>query len=500
MSLASTLRNATQHDIAFIDAERRWMEQARGKQVLPIGGWSQVLAQAGRGWGKTQTGSSLVRRWVGLYPGCVIHVVAPTQGDLRGVLFNGVSGLIAAIPAIMILKVDYQHHEIHFVNGCLLRGFSAEAPDRLRGPQCTFCWGDEIASWGNNAAATLANIDFSTRIAHRGSDGTLVQPQKFYTTTPRPLAWLKKLAEQCDWIIRGSTYENRANLAKVYLDKIAQYEGTQIGRQEIHGELLDISEAAIIKRSWLNLWSNEWPLPWFDFIMVSMDTAFTEKTFDKKEFTADPTACQVWGVFTHNRRWNVMLLECWSDQLGFPQLVERAKKELKVVYGRRSETLFQPVVGQSMTQEQEKRPDLLIIEDKGSGISLRQMLSQEGIDSWPFNPGNADKLSRLHAISHVGAAGRVWLPESTRNKGEPRDWIEPMLDEVCVYSGPGTTTHDDHVDTFSQAMRYFADRWLNTGVNEIIKPDGTTMEVNIDPDDIPPAFYNDQVVENYYDA
>lgn len=500
MTLTARMADASNLDLVMIEAERQWMSTARPKQVLPIDGWSQVLAQCGRGWGKTQVGSALVRRWCTLYPGCVIHVVAPTQADLRGVIFRGISGLLAAIPAPMVRHVDNQHYEIRLWNGCLIRGFSAEAPDRLRGPQCTFCWGDEVASWGNNAAATLANIDMSTRIAYVAFDGTIVQPQKFYTTTPRPLSFLKKIGEQSDFIIRGATYDNQDNLAQAFLQGLQQYEGTQIGRQEIHGELLDISEAAIIKRSWLNIWDRDTPLPWFEFVMVSMDTAFTEKTYDKKSFEADPTACQVWGVFAHQRKWNVMLLECWSDMLGFPDLVIRARKELGVVYGRRSETLFEPVIGPGIVHEQEKRPDLLIVEDKGSGISLRQMLSQEGIDSWPFNPGNADKLARLHAISHVAAAGRVWLPESDKQRGVPKSWIEPVLDEVCVYSGPGTTEHDDHVDAFSQSMRYFADRWLNTGVTDVIRPDTIERQVNIDPEDLPRDWYNDPRTENYYDA
>lgn len=108
------------------------------------------------------------------------------------------------------------------------------------------------------------------------------------------------------------------------------------------------------------------------------------------------------------------------------------------------------------------------------------MLSQEGIDTYPFNPGRADKLSRLHAVSHVAASGRVWLPESDKRPGMPRNWIEPFLEEVCAYSGPGTTPHDDWCDTASQAWRYFADRWLNAGVDGVIRPDSQYVNVNID--------------------
>lgn len=497
-ALAQRLSSALPHDIAYLDAEREWLLRARVKQVLPVDGWNLALAQSGRGFGKTLMGSSWVRRLVGMYPGCIVHVVAPTYSDLRGVIFGGTTGLVASIPQAMTESVNHSLFEVKLKNGSLIRGFSSEAPDRLRGPQCTFLWGDEVAAW-QNAEETITNIDMSTRIVFHAEDGRLIQPQRFYTTTPRPLIWIKKIIDRAEIVVRGSTYENRANLAASFLRQLEQYEGTQIGRQEIHGELIDISETAIIKRSWLKVWPNDRELPWFEFVMVSMDTAFTERTFNKRKFEADPTACQVWGVFLHNKRYNLMLLECWSDHLGFPDLVARAKKEMKAIYGRRRDILFKPLVGSEHSFEQVKRPDLLIIEEKGSGISLRQQLSNEGIDSWPFNPGNADKTSRLHGVSHVAAAGRIWLPESSRLVGEPRDWVLPMIDELCTFSGPGTTPHDDHVDTASQAWRYFSDRWASSGMAAEVSKDGVEVAISgIVGEDFMPGEYHELPTENPY--
>lgn len=467
-------------DLAFIATQEAWLSKARDNQVLPIDGWSLAIARAGRGWGKTEVGAEWTLRESGMYPGIVTHAIAPSHADLIGTMFNGISGIMAITPPEMIEATNFSAAipTIKFKNGSLIRGFSAASPERLRGPQCSRVWGDELAAWGAGAEATLDNINFSTRIAYKAADGRVVQPQRLYTTTPKPLMWLGEMLKKAQIVINGSTYENKANLAEDFLRDITIYEGTSIGRQEIHGELLDISEAAIIKQSWLRLWPNKKPLPWFDFVMVVMDTAFTEKTFDKKTFEADPTCCQVWGVFAHERKWNMMLLERRSDHVGFPELVRWAKREMKAEYGRRSEILFTPLIGQQMHAEQVKRPDLLMIEEKGSGISLRQMLNSEGIESWPYNPGKADKLSRLHAVSHVANAGRIWLPESTKKAGEPRNWIVPMLDEVCTYSGPGTTKHDDDVDCYSMANRYFADRWLMAGVDGVIKAGGATVNVS----------------------
>jgi phage terminase large subunit-like protein len=217
-------------------------------------------------------------------------------------------------------------------------------------------------------------------------------------------------------------------------------------------------------------------------VFISLDTAMTENTFDRKTFEPDFTACTVWGVFTYENKWNTILLEAWRDRLGFPQLIERAKAELKATYGVRwaQDPALSLLGGPGRRHEQKKHPDLMIIEEKGSGISLRQMMANEQIFTWPYNPGRADKLSRLHGISHVAAGGRIWLPESSRSPNAPREWILPFLKEVCVYSGPGTTKHDDYVDSFSQGMRFFADRWLDAGVTVPLPENSLSMDVDLD--------------------
>lgn len=475
----SDIRSLAPDQLTFVGSEEKWLREARPAQILPLTGWSLAVARPGRGWGKTRTGSEWVRRESGLYPGIITHIVAPSHADLCGTMMGGVSGIIAATPPELIESTNFSAAipTIKFKNGSLVRGFSAQSPDRLRGPQGHRVWADEAAAWGAGAELTMDNIAFSTRLAYKMTDGRLIQPQRFFTTTPRPLRWLEDLINRADIAIEGSSHENKANLAEEFIRDLEIYKGTKIYEQEVLGKLLSIGEAAIIKQSWLRIWENKRPLPWFDFVIVVMDTALTERTYDKKTFEADPTCCQVWGVFAHERRWNLLLLERWSEHVGFPELVRRAKKELKAEYGRRSEILFKPLVGQQLHAEQVKRPDLLMIEDKGSGISLRQMLSSEGIDSYPYNPGKADKLARLHAVSHVAANGRIWLPESTKVPGTARNWILPMIDEVCSYSGPGTTKHDDDVDTFAMASRYFADRWLTAGIEGVIKPGTSTVNV-----------------------
>jgi len=290
--------------------------------------------------------------------------------------------------------------------------------------------------------------------------------QTLWTGTPKPTPFIRDLIKQTDVLVRGATMENRANLAPSFFKQLMKYEGTAIGRQEIYGELLDPEDSGFIKRNQWRLWSSRSALPTFEFIVMSLDTAFTEKTFDKKDQKTDPTACSVWGVFVHENQRHVMLLDCWEDSLGFPQLVERVKKERLNTYGS-PETLIHdgrnPVYGRPLygaNKPRGKEIDVTLIEDKGSGISLRQQLASEDVLGVPYNPGRSDKLARLHAVSPMFAAHRVWCVESGTRAGEPRTWAEPLISQVCTYVGEGSVEHDDLLDTTTQALKYISDRFM----------------------------------------
>ncbi len=149
---------------------------------------------------------------------------------------------------------------------------------------------------------------------------------------------------------------------------------------------------------------------------------------------------------------------------------------MQVAYGDDQDAaLLKPMFGAPKPQTSGRKPDLLVIEDKGSGISLRQSLEREGLMAYAYNPGRADKLSRLHMVSTIFARRRVWLPESDRMPGKPRTWIEPLLEQLCAFSGPGTTKHDDFVDSTTQALRVMMDKGLVTIVRP---PSGEQMAIS----------------------
>jgi phage terminase large subunit-like protein len=456
--LQTGLANLGVEDLTMLAWHLKWKLAARPQQQTPPGPWNVWLILAGRGFGKTRTGAEDIGWYAAKNPGVRCGVIAPTSGDIRGVCFEGESGLISILPHTIVDNYNRSIGEITLKNGSSIRGFSAEEPSRLRGPQFHRVWCDELAAW-QYLDETWDMMMFGLRLGEH--------PQVVATTTPKPLELIRKLIKDSAkkdgkiLVTRGSTYDNAANLAKTFLDQITQYEGTQLGRQEIHAEVIDPEEAGIIKRSWLQLWPNSKPLPPLEYIVMSLDTAFSEATTDRKSHDPDYTACSVWGVFRHEKKPAFLLLDCWQDRLGMPDLIDRVKKEMAVRYGDdEMKPVIKPLYGPKQSYLVGKQPDLLIIEEKGSGISLRQMLSREDLLAYPYNPGRADKLQRLHAVSHLFAHGHVWVVESDKRPGNPRSWADPLITQLCSFHGEGSIKHDDFVDSTTQALRLLADRNL----------------------------------------
>lgn len=451
-----TLSKLSPRDLKLLIWRQKWLMTARPEQIPPAGEWNELIYLSGRGWGKTVTGAQWLAYEAVMDPEALPSaVIAPTLNDVRYTCFEGHTGILNLVPPDMIKDYNKTNLIITLDTGAIIRGFSAEEPERLRGPQFARGLLEELAAWGATDEATFDMFMMGLRLGPN--------PKFVVTTTPKPRELVRKLAtpKPGRMIMRGSTYDNRANLPKSFFDQLAQYEGTQLGRQELEGELIDAEEGGIISRSWLRLWPAKQPLPAFDWILMSLDTAFTERTLDKKTHNADPTACGVFGVFQHEDRSNFMLLDCWQDHLGFPDLIKKVKRESKQAYGADSDApLLRPLIGPNHLEDAGKKIDLIIIEDKGSGISLRQALEREGVMTFAYNPGRADKTARLHMVSHIFANRQVWLPESEKFPGRHRTWADPLVTQLCSFRGPNSIKHDDFVDVCSQAIRIAIDKGL----------------------------------------
>ena len=164
-------------------------------------------------------------------------------------------------------------------------------------------------------------------------------PRMCVTGTPQPTPFVRRLQSDKRTVdVVGATYENREKRTEYFFESIAKYDGTRVGRQEIHGEVLDPEEEGFVKRSQWRVWPKDKPLPKFTFIVMSIDPAFKERNYDKRKMENDPTASSVWGVFMQPRQGkppipHVILLDAWEDWLGFQNLVRRIKKEMSYTYG-----------------------------------------------------------------------------------------------------------------------------------------------------------------------
>lgn len=205
-----------------------WPFWARANQRLPEGDWTYWLILAGRGFGKTRTGSETVRHWI---KACdMVNLIGATVDDARDIMIEGESGILAICPEAE--RPDYRKSERKLIwpNGAVSLIFTADEPERLRGKQHKKLWADEMASWRYQEAWDQAK--FGLRLGRH--------PQAVITTTPRPVKNITDLIkDQAAYITRGTTYDNRANLAASFFAEIVKrYEGTRLGRQELNAEIL----------------------------------------------------------------------------------------------------------------------------------------------------------------------------------------------------------------------------------------------------------------------
>lgn len=252
---ARRLRNAPSAQ----SASASWRAMAHAAQLPPQSAWSTWLFQGGRGAGKTRAGAEWLAQRAEQTPNGVFALVGPTQHDVREVMIDGVSGL-RSLPNRAAPRFEASRQRLVWPNGAIAYAFSAQEPERLRGPQFEAAWADEFCVWPK-PAETLANLRLALR---RGSN-----PQLVVTTTPKPIASLRKLrAEPHCVTTQAPTTLNAAYLSPAFLAHVtALYGGTRLERQELEGLIVDAEGALFTAELFVRA-----PAPArFDRVVVAVD-------------------------------------------------------------------------------------------------------------------------------------------------------------------------------------------------------------------------------------
>ncbi len=201
----------------------------------------------GRGAGKTRAGAE----WVKFLALGILHpvirrcsriaIVAPTFDEARLVMIEGASGLLAVHHDRERPRYEPSKRTITWGNGSVAQIFSAEEPEGLRGPQFDAAWCDEMAKW-KKAETAWMNLQMALRLGEC--------PQAIITTTPRPTKLIRSLMNDAATVVtRSKTLDNRSNLASAFLtDVLAKYGNTNLGRQELDGELITDDPDALWSR------------------------------------------------------------------------------------------------------------------------------------------------------------------------------------------------------------------------------------------------------------
>lgn len=281
-------------------AQYMWRELiARDDQLAPdlhAIDWTYWIPLAGRGWGKTRAGAEFTRE-VKEHVGR-IALIGPTAADCRDTIIEGESGILAISPPWDRPSYEPSKRKLTWPNGAMAFTYSAEEPERLRGPQHGAGWCDELCAW--KYPETWDMFLFGLRLGK--------SPKVAITTTPKPTPLIKQLIKDpLARVVHGTTYENLENLAPTFrATVVAKFEGTRLGRQELNAEILEDNENALWNRKMIDPYKlQKKELPDFKRVVVAVDPAVSSNArsaetgiiaaalgVDDRYYVLDDMSCQ----------------------------------------------------------------------------------------------------------------------------------------------------------------------------------------------------------------
>jgi phage terminase large subunit-like protein len=237
--------------------------QTHGAQTEPQGEWRTWLLRAGRGHGKTLAGAHWVSARAREHPDCRIALIGATPEEVGNVMVAGPSGLLAVARSDEDMLWVPTNGIVTFASGAQAFVYSAAAPESLRGPEHHFAWCDELAKW-SRADAAWDNLQMGLRLGHN--------PRCIVTTTPRPVAILKRIRALAGTVETRGTMDQNVHLAQAVRAWLAEtYGGTRLGRQELDAVLFDEPEGALFPREILERARHEAALPALRRVVVGVD-------------------------------------------------------------------------------------------------------------------------------------------------------------------------------------------------------------------------------------
>jgi predicted phage terminase large subunit-like protein len=396
-----------------------WRLWARPNQIPPTESWRTWLILAGRGFGKTRTGAEWVKDQVQNHGKRRIALVGRTSADCRKTMVEGEAGLLSVFPPELRPRYEPSRRQITFANGAIAITYPSEEPNLLRGPAHDAAWVDELASFYDadvdetvteGMGTTWSNLQMGLRLGNN--------PQQVVTTTPRPIKLIKTLLKSpTTYVTRGSTYENKANLAEAFYSEIlSKYEGTRLGRQELMAEILEDVEGAIFRRPWIDEQRvSEIRMKNLQRIVVAIDPAVTSKD------TSDDTGIVAAGLGVDGRGY---LLDDATCRLSADGWIRRAVN------------LFH-----------ERKADRMVAEVNNGGELVETLLrTVDKHISYKAVHAARGKITRAEPVAALVEQGRI------SHVGN----FQLLEDELCTYTGkPGEQSPnrlDAYVWAFTELM------------------------------------------------
>ncbi len=365
-----------------------WEVWARDDQLPPpcVAGasWRTWLVLGGRGAGKTRAGAEWVRALAlgrppfAARPARRIALVGETIHDVRSVMIEGVSGLLAVHTAAERPAFVASKGQLEWPNGTVGQIYSAAAPDSLRGPQFDAAWCDEIAKW-RNADEVWDMLQFALRLGD--------MPRVVATTTPRPVAILSRLLGLGSTVVsRARTRDNAENLAPAFVDEMRRrYGGTQLGRQELDGELIEALAGALWRADWIGA-QRVMAAPEMQRIVVAVDPPVTAKA------TSDACGIVVAGIGVDGR--------------GYVLADRSVQGRTPTTWARAAVAAYHDFKADRLVAEVNQGGDLVetVIRQVDGGVAFSQVRATRG--KWI----RAEPVAALYAqgrVVHVGVFGEL---------------------------------------------------------------------------------------------